>query len=122
MDKINVNTVAFNGSASEQIVAVRDDRRLYMSLYCSSGDVLFSLGEGDHATTGMALTAGDLFDSYAIVTNKITYTGISSKLIVITNTGSPTVLTSDFTALTYDGVPLTYNNGGAHKPVTPVFS
>lgn len=122
MDKINITPVAFDGSASEQVVAVRDDRRLYLALYCSEGDAVFSLGEGDHATTGMALTAGDLFDSYAIITNKVTYTGVGSKLVVLTNRGAPSVLTSDFTALTYDGEPLSYNSGGAHRPVTPIFS
>ena len=115
-------TVVVNGAAAEaeQIVAVRDLKRVYIGLYAKTGTCKISLGEVTHANAYMSLAEGNLFETSVNTLDKVTFSTTGTVLHVIQDRDSKVVLTYDNLVLTYDGEPMAYGYRAVNVP--PVFS
>lgn len=107
MERLNVSTNVFNGSADATLVLPANPDRTYIALYAKTGAPSITLGG---SSVAIAMSAGQLWEPPVAFTNSLTLTGAGTVLAVMSS-GEPNAkfpMLYKTYALTYGSYNLTY--------------
>lgn len=107
MQRANVETLSFTGSADKTTILPFNPNRGYLALYAHTGTSYITVGDSELA---IKLAEGIWWEPDVVIINKIQHLGTGTKLLVLSS-GDADVnypLLYDTYALTYDSRTLTY--------------
>lgn len=125
MPNVKVTSFLVDGTASDQVIAVADDKRRYLMIQSQDDGGKIGIGAASDSTAYIEVGDGDTWSPAVNIVDQYRWIGDGLECVVIQDIDSNVCLSSDGLMLTYDSEPIYYNINIANRPnllADPVFA